>query len=201
MKKTIFYSVLVIVAIATSVFIFQPKPKEAPPVVAQVEIAKPSTSQKVSILASDNSRGYYGDALEQAFEKAQLDDPKLAAKVAEWKTLRNELHTQASQYSEVVDYYHRFTEAAERNIKMLNDSTQRTIYQAELVSLHQNAEFKLAVKRLDEIAQIGAQMDDYLIQLKISSTIGYMDKAVTYASDEAEQFEAMTAKAQAFIAN
>ncbi|MEL7531446.1 MAG: hypothetical protein AAFN10_09075 [Bacteroidota bacterium] len=201
MKKTIFYTALVIVAIAASLFIFKPKQQAALPAVAQVEIAKPELKEKVSMLSSDNSRGYYGDALEQAFEKAQLDDPALAAKVKEWTELRNELQGQISQYHEVIEYYQKYENAAQQKILQINDSTQRPALEAKIEALKQQPELKLAVARINVLSQHLGDVADYMTQLKIQSTVDYIKEAVTYAPDEASQFEALEAQVQGFLSD
>jgi len=201
MKKTIFYSLLVIGAIGASLFIFKSQKKEEVEVVAQVEIVQPSSQEKVSTWVSKGSRGYYADALEDAFKKALLDNPALINKVNQWRALRDELEAQQEQYYQVINYYQQFDQAAKQRIQQSSDSTQILTLKAKIAPLQAHPDLALALERVKALSHKLAQMDDYMIKLKIDSTVGMVQEGVSYAPDEVAQFEALVNKTQGFLSD
>ncbi|MFK7924394.1 MAG: hypothetical protein AB8H47_20720 [Bacteroidia bacterium] len=200
MKKTVLYSFLVLIAIAASIYFVQiPSVEEAPAPIANVEAISPNTKEKVSIWASDDSRGYYHDALDQAFEKAKLDNPVLSEKVKQWDTLYDELNRQSREYAEVIELYRQYDELAMQAINQLNDSTQAPALKTLLLSLDEQAELKLAIERVIAIDFERKKLNDYLIALKIESTVPYFENAVTFAEDEATRFEGLQTEIQGFL--
>lgn len=200
MKKKIFYSVIVLIAIAASIYFVQiPTVEEIPAPIANIEVVSLSPQEKVSNWDSDDSRGYYHDALNQAFEKAKLENPALAAKVKQWDVLSHELERQNDEYAQVIEFYLKYSNAATATLEQLNDSTQAPILKTLLLSLDQQAELQLAAARLKAIDVERKKLDDYLITLKIESTVPYYKNAVTFAADEATRFEGLQTEIQGFL--